>query len=778
MKKILIANRNEVAVRIIKACISLGVKTLAICTKSDENSLFTILADQVVYLEAEPEVKVFLDAELLIRIAKQEGCDAIHPGYGFLSENSSFSKDCNENGIIFIGSNYNILSSLADKLQAKILAKRLMIPTAEFSGNLISILATKDFLSKTKFMENGVLRRPFVIKAVGGGGGKGIRIVKELKQLEESFAACKKEAYTLFNSKEIFIEEYINKCKHIEVQIIADGRNKKYIVVGDRDCTIQRQRQKLIEICPSPNLSFELQTQLYEASLNLISNLQPVGLYTVEFLVDINSNSFYFMEINPRLQVEHTVTEEVYGIDLVRTQILLHYGGSLLKILEKTYGTDNVNVNDSQFVLTNFGLTTFSHFSSNSKSSTSSRCAIQMRILAEEMKSNGQFISSTGKVESLNFPHGRGIRIETSLRKGVVIGNSFDSLIAKIIVSDSNFKSCIQNALFCLNEFTVEGLKTNVPILRQILNNEVFKNQNQMITTNFFEKNNELLLKNLNRLGYFADKPLEGVGIIKSPMDAVALQIYHPVGQNVVQGEKLALLGAMKMEYEVNADVSGLLEYVFLPHNNEVKKGDVLFKIRPSENVQDKNMARRKIDFNNYMRDDLQEVLARDIAVTDSNGASVDEIELVRKHVRTMKSELDVDELLATNKYRADRINKRNTKYKQALRTARENVMDLLDDKSFLEYGKFQLAKQQSRYSKIDLIRKTPTDGMIAGFGTANAKVLSTLTNVSIDVAKHMARCAVLSYDYLVVSSSSSFIFSLQVHRGMEIIRKRIECLN
>ncbi len=430
MNKILIANRGEIAVRIIRACKEMNIKTVAVYSEVDKDAMHTKLADEAICIGPASSAKSYLNYKNIIEAAYVTGADSIHPGFGFLSENSQFAKICEESNIKFIGPSYQVIELMGNKSNAKELMKSAGIPT--IPGSKGSIKGLKDAINVAK-----KIGYPVMLKAAAGGGGKGIRIVNSEQELENNYNLVKQEAKLSFNDDEIYIEKFIQNPRHVEIQILADEYGN-VIQLGERDCTIQRKNQKIIEETPSPAIDEKLRTKMGEAAVKAAKVAGYKSCGTIEFLVDSNKN-FYFMEMNTRIQVEHPITEERTGIDIVKSQIKIA-AGEKLKMKQK----------DIEF---------------------RGHC-IECRINAENPNKN--FMPCPGKITGLNLPGGRGIRVDTAIYEGYTIPPTYDSMIAKIIVHGTNRNEAISKMKRALEETVIEGVNTNIDFLFKIIKNTNF----------------------------------------------------------------------------------------------------------------------------------------------------------------------------------------------------------------------------------------------------------------------------------------------------------------
>ena len=451
-KKILIANRGEIAIRIIRACNEMGIKTVAVYSNADKNSLHVKFADEAICIGEGPAVESYLNIPRIIAAGEITNADAIHPGYGFLAENAKFSKICKENGFTFIGPDAEIIDLMGDKVNARDAAKDAGVPIIPGSNKLSSSEELLKIANKIGY--------PVMLKAVAGGGGKGMRIVKNESEAEKGFNIIQNEAGMAFDNSEIYVEKFVENGRHIEVQILSD-KFGNHLHLGERECSIQRSNQKLIEESPSLFVDDVLREELTQKSLELAKKVNYVGAGTVEFLVDSQKN-FYFIEMNTRIQVEHTVTEMVCMIDLVKEQIRTYAG---LKLPMKQ---EDISMNGH---------------------------AIECRINAEDPFND--FIPSPKKIESLNFAGGIGVRIDSFIYAGYQIPTNYDSMLGKLVVHSSTREKALIRMKRSLQETFIEGPKTTLPLLEMIFENKDFNNGNFDINflgkflKNIKEKDNE-----------------------------------------------------------------------------------------------------------------------------------------------------------------------------------------------------------------------------------------------------------------------------------------------
>lgn len=428
-KKVLVANRGEIASRIIRACKELGIGTVAIYSEADATSLYVKKADEA-YMVGPGPVEGYLNVHRIIDLALKIGVDAIHPGYGFLAENPKLPELCEKNGITFIGPPSQAMRDMGNKIKAREIMKKVGLPVIPGSCSINNIDEAKRVAREIGY--------PVMIKASAGGGGRGLRVVRNEKELTESFETARSEARIAFGNPDVFIEKYIDSPHHIEFQILAD-RYGNVIHLGERDCSIQRRHQKIVEVAPSIILTEEERRTIGELAVKGAKAVNYVNAGTMEFLVDKEKN-FYFIEMNTRIQVEHTITEEITGIDLVRKQIEIAAGKEL-------------DISQEDVFLRGY--------------------AIECRINAEDPKNN--FIPSWGRVTAYYSPGGIGVRIDGAIYKDYVIPPYYDSLVAKLIVRGMTWEETVSRVQRALGEFVIRGVKTNIPFLKRIVNDPDFR---------------------------------------------------------------------------------------------------------------------------------------------------------------------------------------------------------------------------------------------------------------------------------------------------------------
>ena len=731
MKKVLIANRGEIAIRIARTCSDLGIKTIGIYSEDDEGSLHLSKVDEAYKINGIGS-QAYLNIKEIIATAKKFNADAIHPGYGFLSENPSLAAASKRAKIKFIGPSERALKVFGDKNAAKELAINLDIPVIQGTKKATSFRQAQNFMKSLK-KNSSVL-----IKASSGGGGRGMRVVSQISELKQSYDRAASEAKASFNSSDLYLEEYLQNYRHIEFQILGDGTGA-VSHLHERECSIQRRYQKLIEIAPSPSLSLDLKKNMIDASLALGKKLKYEGLATIEFLVNIKKNDFRFIECNPRLQVEHTVTESVLSVDLVKAQLQIASGKTLEQIK-----LDQSNIPEPKGY------------------------AIQSRVNMETIDSQGNANPGGGKFEIFDLPSGPGVRADSYGYSGYETNPLFDSLIAKIITysAEDNFKQAVKRNHRSLCEFKISGVPTNLDILKNVLINKDFKNNK--VHTNFFADNLKSLtnlqnhadltdikrsiqkdkskrgkIEDLDPLavldhgksgGVFIDQSeniLElrqqdiqaGYESVDAPMQGMIVKFDVKVGDSVWEGRTLGIMEAMKMEHEIVSQVSGIVEDITVSEQDTVFEGHSLMKIRLAEVKKQISLKNEEFDLD-WIRPDLREALDRKEASHDIN--------------------------------RPEAVKKRHG---TGHRTARENIEHLCDEGSFLEYGSVVMAAQRRRRSEEDLIKNTTGDGMVCGLGHVNGDLFPETSS----------RVMAMSYDYMVLAGTQGKMNHAKKDRMFEI---------
>ena len=706
-KKILIANRGEIALRLMRATADLGIAGVAVYAGDDAAAPHVRVATEAVALGpaggANPAgAAAYLDGARLIGIARQTGCDALHPGYGFLSEHADFARACVDAGIAFIGPTPEILALFGDKARARDLAQAQTVPVLPGSVGAENLAQAQAFFEAQR--DAGIM-----IKAIGGGGGRGMRAVREAAALPQAFARCVSEARATCATDGVYVERLMPHARQIEVQVIGDGVEVMHL--GERECSLQRRFQKMVEIAPSPTLSPAMRERVVAAALRMARAVGYVNLGTFEFLVDERSADlpFVFIEANPRLQVEHTVTEAVAGCDLVQLQIALAAGVRL-----RTLGLDPAAPPAAR------------------------GCAIQWRINAEILDAAGNARPTGGVLTRFDMPAGPGIRIDTYGAEGLAPSPHYDSLLVKLIVhAGDGFAAAVRRSRRALAECVVEGVATNIALLRALAERPEF--DAQQVDTGFVETHLAGLLVQADRIR--ASTPVaaavgrsapespalpEDTGplMVRASMPARLVHLNVSPGEVVPGGHQLAVLEAMKMEHPVCAEAPARVLEIRAAVGDTLTEGQALILLEGLGEQEVAIVAETPAD-PGRIRPDLERLFARQAFTQDeSRSAAVD-----RRHA-------------------------------QGGRTARENIADLcllapragLDaDRTaggdFIEYGAFAVAAQSRRRSMEDLIANTPADGMVTGIGTVNKRAFGA----------EKSRCAILAYDYTVLAGTQGW---------------------
>jgi len=438
-KKILIANRGEIALRVIRTCKEMDIRTVAVYSTADRESLHVRFADEAVCIGAPPSKDSYLNIPRIISAAEITNADAIHPGYGFLSENEEFSAVCHEYGIKFIGPSPQMINLMGDKSTAKDTMKKAGVPTIPGSDGLVGTIEEGLKIAKK-------IKYPVIVKATAGGGGKGMRIIKNESEFKKAWDEAKRESAAAFGNDGLYLEKFVEEPRHIEIQIVGDQYGK-VCHLSERDCSIQRRHQKLVEETPSPVVTQELREKMGAAAIRGAEAIKYEGAGTIEFLVDKHGD-FYFMEMNTRIQVEHPITEEVTDYDLIKEQIKVAAG---------------VPISGTNYFPNLF--------------------AMECRINAED-PANG-FRPSPGKIVNLHMPGGHGVRIDSHIYAGYTIPPNYDSMIAKLIVSGQSREEVITRMKRALSEFVIEGIKTTIPFHLKLMDNQIFRSGK--FTTSFLE---------------------------------------------------------------------------------------------------------------------------------------------------------------------------------------------------------------------------------------------------------------------------------------------------
>ena len=582
MRSVLVANRGEIAVRVIRGIKEMGLRAVAVYSELDRDALHVQLADEAWNIGPAPAQESYLDAEAIIRAAIEAKADAIHPGYGFLAENPSFARQVIEAGIVWVGPPPAAITAMGDKISSRIVAEKAGV--AGVPGTM-EPLATADAVRAIA----ATFGYPIAIKAAHGGGGKGLRVVYEEQELESAFEAARREADAYFKNPEVYVEKYLEFPRHVEAQIILDTHGNG-LFLGERDCSLQRRHQKLIEETPSPVMSDKQRKALGKAALAVAKAAGYVNAGTVEFLLD-RSGDFYFLEMNTRLQVEHTVTEMVTGVDLVQEQLRVAFGDEL-----------SVSDVDPQ-----------GH-------------AIEFRINAEDPATN--FMPSPGRIVDYREPGGFGVRVDSGYQAGSTVSQYYDNLVAKLVVWGRDRHEAMARARRALLEYTITGIATTIPFHLLALDNEAFRNGSHHTrtveedmdlsglnqpTAPILPGDEELAERQMTvevggrrfvvrlwapevaapssagRRQMPRRRPpkltqaapvIDGEGAVTAPMQGTIVKVHHKAGDRVEAGEPLFILEAMKMENEIKAPTSGEIVDLRVQSGDRVAGGAVLAIVR------------------------------------------------------------------------------------------------------------------------------------------------------------------------------------------------------
>ncbi len=632
--KLLVANRGEIAIRIMRAAAELGIATVSVAPKDDAGSLHTGKADEAVTLDG-IGAAAYLDIDQIIKVARDTGCDAIHPGYGFLAENAELARHCEAAGITFIGPRVDNLVLFGDKARARIAATAAGVPIIRGLDHAVTLDEASAFFSE---LSDG---RGMIIKAAHGGGGRGARVVETADELAAAFERCRAEAEAAFGNGELYVEEFIRQARHVEVQILGDLHGT-VVHLGERECSVQRYFQKIIEVAPAPGLAAELRQQIIDAAVHFATSVNYSNAGTFEFLVDVSGHGdgFTFIEANARLQVEHTVTEEVTGVDIVKAQIQLAEGATIAEL-----GLDQQGI------------------------ATPRGYAIQARVCMESVREDGSIVPTGGVLSAYEPPSGPGVRTDGFGYSGYETSLSFDSLLAKVIghSSSANFKDAINRTRRALSEFRIEGVETNIGFLQTILGHEDFASGK--IHTRFIDQEMASLANPdvphkqfVIPSGYeapIADGPARGARAVgpegsiglSSVIQGTIVSIDVAIGDEVRIGQALAVVEAMKLQHDIKADRSGVVCAVSMSVGDVVREGYPIVFIEEMELEGGAIEAAAGADLD-HIRGDLQEVF-------DRINATLDEAQTAAVTVR----------------------------HDQGRRTPRENLADLMDEGSFREFG-------------------------------------------------------------------------------------------
>ena len=698
---LLIANRGEIALRIIRTATELGFQTVAVYAADDADSPHVHAAVEAI------GVSDYLDHTAILAAAKNSGAELIHPGYGFLSENAEFARSCAAAGYTFVGPDADALAIVGNKSAARAAAIAAGLPVLAATEGPSSLEDVHAFFAA----QDGTI----MIKALAGGGGRGMRKVDNVDQIDTTYRQCAAEAQLGFGDPALFAEAHLGAARHIEVQIVAApaGAQTHALALGDRDCSIQRRYQKLVEIAPAQGLSDTLRRALHQAAARLCASVGLRGLATVEFLVA--EQKFVFLEVNPRIQVEHTVTEEVTGVDLVAVQLAIAGGASYYQLrLPAGIASDGFEV--------------------IGEPAARRGIAIQTRVNMETFAADGSVLPSAGTLAVFTPPSGPGVRVDTYGRPGLTPSPRYDSLLAKVIThTGSDFAAAVRKARTALAEFSIEGIATNIGFLRELLSDSHF--QTGTVTTSAVdEKLPELAAAALSRQNQVRVTAVElypGEEVLRAQLAGTVVEV-APEGADFGAGEQVVVLEAMKMQHVLVAPAPLRTVRNLVTPGQVVGTGDPLVVFAGTGAGADDESQLAAVDLDRT-RTDLDEVRQRHLLTRDEGR----EAAVTKRH-------------------------------KQGRRTARENIAALVDDGSFVEYGALAIAAQRSRRSEEDLIANTPADGLVAGLATIGAERFG----------RAAAEAVVVSYDYTVLAGTQGMrnhaktdrVFDLAVRKGLPVV--------
>ena len=712
---LLIANRGEIAIRIARAAAELGWRTVGLVAEDDQDGQHACHVDAVAVLPGKG-VPAYLNVEQVVAAGLAQGCTHVHPGYGLLSENADFARACAAAGLVFVGPAPEVLDLLGDKAAARALARRCKVPVTQGIDSATSLAQAQAFFQQLAEQQGG--QAAIMIKALAGGGGRGMRIVDQADDIMPSFERCQSEALAAFGRGDVYVEQLVRRARHIEVQVLGDGSGA-VSHAWERDCTVQRNHQKLVEIAPAPDLDPALRQHLLDAAVTLAQAVKLRGLCTFEFLLDLDhpsSTAYYFMEANPRLQVEHTVTETVTGLDLVQLQLRLAQGASLAELqitqadIARPRGT-----------------------------------AIQVRVNVERMGSDGRALPAGGTIRAYEPPAGPGIRVDGHGHAGMQPHPGFDTLLAKVIVHHpAGFQAALTRTRRSLAEFRLDGVDSNIAFLQALLAHDDLPAYR--VSTRWLQLHVAALLQaaaqqprpralehawhptTAQGRGKGLDALPDGCVAVKASVPGTLVSVQVQPGDIVRAGQRLAVIEAMKMEFEVTAAQGGRVEALLAETGTVVNEGQALIAIDPSADDGQAHAGGEQSLDPDHIRPDLAEVIERHAVTLDER--------------------------------RPDAVARRHAK---GHRTARENVADFLDEASFIEYGALALASQRIRHKEAELIKRSPADGLVAGLGTVNAA----------QFGEQAVRCMVLAYDYTVFAGTQGIINHKKTDRMLHLALQR-----
>ena len=739
VSKLLIANRGEIAIRVARAASDLGIGTVAVYSQDDARSLHVHAADEAVALDG-LGVPAYLSIDGLIAAAQSAGCDAVHPGYGFLAESAEFARACRDAGITFVGPTPHLLDLFGDKVRARQAAREAGVAVIEGSDEAVTLEQAAEFFASLG--EGSAL----MLKAVAGGGGRGSRAVQTIDELEAAWERCESEARMAFGSGALYVEQLIPRARHIEVQIIGDLHGG-VTHLWERECSVQRRFQKIVEIAPAPHLQPETRDAIVGAALRIASDVGYSSLGTFEFLLDASDESddrFYFLEANARLQVEHTVTEQVTGIDLVQSQLRTAQGSTIAEL----------GLDDPSWLRPR-------------------GYAIQTRVNMETLSPDGSVRPASGTLKAYEAPSGPGVRTDGFGYVGYQTSSAFDSLLAKVIAHSTSpdFGDAVTRSLRALSEFRIEGVATNIPFLGNVLQHDDLAS-GRVHTRWVDDQMSELTAANgAERVRYLrtdapaADSGFAGARVdsrdplalfehdqrvkqeqsievveedapdlsgpdgssgLPAPIQGTIVSIMVEQGQEVRAGQDLVAMEAMKMEHVIQADRDGVIQSIACSVGDVIREGFPLVFILEAE-VSVEAVGGGELIDPDFIRPDLQENYER--------------------HDYTL------------DEHRAEAVSKRRGR---GYRMPRENIEQLVDPGSFQEYWPLIVARQHQRNTDVQLRENTPADGLIAGTATINGDLFD----------EQAARAIVVHYDYTVLAGTQGGRNHYKQDRMFEMARR------
>ena len=721
---LLIANRGEIAIRIARAAGELGLRTVAVYSIDDEGSLHAKVADDAVPLPG-IGARGYLEQEAIVAAAKQAGCGAIHPGYGFLAERADFARLCADADIVFVGPKPEHLELFGDKVRARAAAAASDVPVLQGCDQPVSLDETREFFASC----NG---GAMIIKAVAGGGGRGTRVVRAAGEIEAAYARCRSEAEAAFGVADVYVEEFLPHARHVEVQIVGDHHGA-VTHLGERECSVQRRHQKVVEVAPAPGLAEDVRDAITEAAVRFAGQERYANLGTFEFLVDASNGSgripFAFIETNARLQVEHTVTEEVTGVDIVQAQIRLAAGATLSDL-----GLEAPDIARPRGY------------------------AIQARVNMETLGEDGSVRPAGGTLTVYEAPSGPGVRTDGFGYAGYETSAAFDSLLAKVIgySPSSDFGAAVARTSRALSEFRLAGVDSNIGFLRNVLDHDDFT-AGRVYTRWVDDHMAELAAPRADMPQRFVQTPEpnggkgdasgfagarvdtsdplalfdhdarvkseqtaspvpaapptaapDGASGLSSPIQGTIVSLDVTVGEEVRKGQQVAVVEAMKMEHVIAADRDGIVREITMGQGDVVREGYPIVFIEEAAVTGGAAASVEQLD-PDYIRPDLEQTYERHAYVLDEN--------------------------------RSEAVAKR---YARGYRMPRENIDQLVDEGSFKEYWPLIVARQHQRHDMETLRRNTPADGVVAGLGTINGDLFG----------EERARAMVVHYDYTVLAGT------------------------